>query len=75
MSTITLNTHTAHSTSYRSVLIDLVVHLFEFREGARDGQEIQARYQTYSRMSKAELAEFGMTRSDIYRAALIGRPV
>jgi hypothetical protein len=47
----------------------------EFCAGARDGQEIEARYRKFSRMSKSELAEIGLTRADIYRAALLGRPV
>lgn len=75
MNTIALATHTARPTSRGSALIDLLAHLLELREGARDGLEIQARYETYSRMSRAELAEFKMSSSDIYRAALIGRPV
>ena len=51
-----------------------VTSLSEFRAGARDGQEIYERYRKLSRMSNAELAELGLTRADIYRAALIGYP-
>ena len=47
----------------------------DFCEGVREGREIEARYRKLSRMSKAELAELGLTRADIYRAALLGRPV
>ena len=47
----------------------------EFCAGAREGQKIEARYRTYSRMSGPDLAARGLTRSDIYRAALVGRPV
>ena len=47
----------------------------EFCEGVREGNEIEARYRKLSRMSKAELAELGLTRADIYRASLLGRPV
>jgi hypothetical protein len=47
----------------------------EFCAGARDGKEIHDRYRKLSRLSQAELAELGLTRADIYRAALLGRPV
>jgi uncharacterized protein YjiS (DUF1127 family) len=40
-----------------------------------EGQEIEARYRKLSRMSDADLAKLGLTRTDIYRAALLGRPV
>lgn len=47
----------------------------DFCEGIREGQEIGARYRKLSRMSDADLAKLGLTRADIYRAALLGRPV
>ena len=52
-----------------------VASFSEFCAGARDGQQIYDRYRKLSRMSKIELAERGLTRADIYRAALLGRPV
>lgn len=52
----------------------LVTSFAEFRAGARDGREIYERYRKLSRMSNAELAELGLTRADIYRAALLGCP-
>ena len=47
----------------------------ELCAGARDGQEIYERYRRLSRMSNAELAELGLIRADIYRAALLGHPL
>jgi hypothetical protein len=52
-----------------------VASFSEFCAGARDGKEIHDRYRKLSRMSPAELAERRLTRADIYRAALLGRPV
>ena len=77
MTTITLH-RTATPTSSFSVAgiaTSLVASFSEFCAGARDGQEIEARYRTYARMSGPDLAELGMRRADIYRAALVGRPV
>ena len=74
MTTITFN-GTDHPTSTASVWTGFVASFAEFCAGARDGQEIEARVRSYSRMSQPDLAELGMTRADIYRAALIGRPV
>ena len=79
MTAITLNAHTNRPTLHRFALADLVANIFtslsEVCAGARDGREIQARYETYARMSKFELAQRGMSRPDIYRAALLGRNV
>jgi uncharacterized protein YjiS (DUF1127 family) len=61
--------------SERPAASGLVSSFKEFCEGARDGQAIEARYRKLSRMSKADLAEIGLTRAEIYRAALLGRPV
>jgi hypothetical protein len=47
----------------------------EFCAGARDGREVHDRYRKLSRMSQSELTKLGLTRADIYRAALLGRPV
>lgn len=68
-----------HSASYPSKeagFVNALVSAFtEFCAGLRDGQEIEARYRAYSRISGPDLAAIGMSRSDIYRAALLGRPV
>jgi hypothetical protein len=42
--------------------------------GARDGREIETRYQTLSQLSAHDLARIGLTRADIAQAALTGRP-
>jgi hypothetical protein len=44
----------------------------DFFAGARQGQEIAARYNELSRKSSSELAKIGLTRSEIARAALNG---
>ena len=78
MTTITL-THPDDTDSERPIAAGLgssfVASFAEFCAGARDGRELHDRYRRLSRMSKAELAERGLTRADIYRAALLGRPV
>ena len=75
MTTIALNARSAHTAAHRSFLTNLAAHFADLRDGARDGRAIQTRYETLARMSQSELATSGMTRSDIYRAALVGRPV
>lgn len=73
MTTISLNrTAASPDTGFVSTL---VTSFSEFCAGIRDGQDIEARYRTYSRMSGPDLAKLGMNRADIYRAALVGRPV
>lgn len=44
----------------------------DFCAGARQGQDMAARYRELSRKSSSELARLGLTRSDIPRAVLIG---
>lgn len=77
MTTITLNgtAHPTQTSAVEGIASRFVASFSEFCAGVRDGQEIEARYRTYSRMSRAELAELGMSRADVYRAALLGRPV
>jgi hypothetical protein len=72
MTTITLKS-TEHQTSH--TVASLVASFSEFCAGIRDGKEIEVRYRTYARMSQPDLAELGLNRADIYRAALLGRPV
>jgi hypothetical protein len=45
----------------------------EFLAGAREGLEIEARYDTLRRMSAADLAKRGLTRADIGHAAVTGK--
>lgn len=73
MTTISLNPTTASHAA--GIVSTLVTSFSDFCAGARDGREIETRYRTYSRMSGPDLAELGMSRADIYRAALLGRPV
>jgi hypothetical protein len=44
----------------------------DFFAGARQGQDIAARYKELSRKSTPELTKLGLTRSEIPRAALKG---
>jgi hypothetical protein len=75
MTTITFS-HTASETSKAAGIVNALVASFaEFCAGAREGREIEARVRTYSRMSGPDLAAIGMSRADVYRAALVGRPV
>jgi hypothetical protein len=76
MTTITLTQTASPERDWsRRVSTSLVASFSEFCAGARDGQAIHDRYRTYSRMSGPDLAEIGLSRAEIYRAALLGRPV
>jgi hypothetical protein len=44
----------------------------QFADGAREGQQIAARYHELSGLSRPELASRGLTREAIARAALTG---
>jgi len=61
--------------SERPTVSTFVSSFNEFCEGVREGQAIEARYRRLSRMTRSELADIGLTRADIHRAALLGRPV
>ena len=45
----------------------------QFAEGAREGQQIAARYYELSSLSSPDLASRGLNRQTIARAALTGR--
>lgn len=45
----------------------------EFLAGAREGLDIQARYDALARKSDKELAALGLTRDQIGRAAVTGK--
>jgi len=68
----TLISHTVGSlqTSFLSAFSD---YLAELCAGARDGREIEARYDALTRKSDADLAALGLTRDDVTHAALTGR--
>ena len=70
MNTITLAAKTARRPSVTPAVVDF---LAEFWAGAREGLEIQARYDALSRKSDKELAALGLTRDDIGRAAVNGK--
>jgi hypothetical protein len=75
MTTIALKGTASQSQSDRTIWTRALTIFLDFCDGAREGREIETRYRTYARMSQPDLASRGMTRADIYRAALIGRPV
>jgi hypothetical protein len=61
------------STSHRGWMdTDLGRFLVCIHGGMSDGQTIAARYDRLSRMSRLELAQQGLTRGDISRAAVNG---
>ena len=74
MTTITFG-RTSETPTPAGIVNSLVASFAEFCAGAREGREIEARYRSYSRMSGPDLAAIGMSRSDVYRAALAGGPV
>ena len=67
--TFTAKTTTARCNSFLSAAVAACAN---FRAGAREGREIEARYDALARKSSSELAQLGLTRSDIGRAALTG---
>jgi len=72
MTDITYQT-TATGIADQSVLVSRVTAwCAQFVEGAREGQEIAARYHALSRLSTPELARRGLNRQTIARAALTG---
>jgi hypothetical protein len=73
---MTVIAHTAFTTTFRIETIFAAVLGFcaEFCAGARQGREIEARYHALSQRSTPDLARLGLTRADVARAALTGRP-
>jgi hypothetical protein len=64
-------TVTAKPTNARFAFVSAVVAACaDFRAGVREGREIEARYNALARKSTTELAQLGLTRNDITRAAL-----
>ena len=72
---MTVITHTAFTASSRIDTVFAAVAGFcaDFCAGAREGREIEARYDALSRLSTADLARLGLTRADIAQAAVTGR--
>jgi hypothetical protein len=52
----------------------LMRFLSDLADGIHDGLALAARYDRLSRMSDAELAHLGLSRIEVPRAALSGRP-
>ena len=59
--------------SQTSILSAFASRFAEFCAGARDGLEIEARYDALTRKSDSDLAAIGLERHDVTRAALFGR--
>jgi hypothetical protein len=68
----TLISHTVGSLQ-TSLVAAFTGYLAELCAGAREGLEIEARYEALVRKSDTDLAAIGLTRSDVTRAALTGR--
>jgi uncharacterized protein YjiS (DUF1127 family) len=60
---------------YRRERVSFVPTTFfaEFLAGAREGLEMQARYEALARKSNPDLAKLGVTRADIAQAAMTGK--
>jgi hypothetical protein len=70
VNTISLTAKTARRQSRVHPIASFIA---EFCAGAREGLEIQARYDALARKSDKELAALGLTRDDIGRAAVTGK--
>jgi hypothetical protein len=73
MTAITFTAKTA-TTRIDSVFAAVVGACADFCAGARQGRDIETRYHALSRRSAPDLARIGLTRADIARVALTGRP-
>jgi hypothetical protein len=71
MTTITVRAGTATG-RFDAAFSAFVGFCADFCAGARQGQEMAARYKELSRKSTPDLAKIGLTRSEIPRAALTG---
>jgi hypothetical protein len=61
-------------TQFDTIFSTVVASCAEFYAGVRQGRDIEARYHTLSRRSGPDLARLGLTRPDVARAALSGKP-
>ena len=73
---MTVITHTAFTAAFRieTIFAAAVGFCADLCAGARQGREIEARYHALSQRSTPDLARLGLTRADVARAALTGRP-
>ena len=62
MASTTYQTRASYHPDTPDTLARVVTHLGQLIEGAREGQEIEARYFELSRLSGAELARRGLQR-------------
>jgi hypothetical protein len=62
MASTTYQTKAPYHTDTHDTLARVVTHLGQLIEGAREGQEIEARYFERSRLSSSELARRGLQR-------------
>ena len=69
MTTMTMTNATTCRPSFMSVM---AASIAEFCAGAREGREIETRYNELCRKSATELEQMGLTRADVARAALTG---
>jgi hypothetical protein len=73
MTDITYHTHTSETVTHGiTVFTRIAAWCGQFADGAREGQQIAARYHELSSLSRPDLASRGLTRQTIARAALTG---
>jgi hypothetical protein len=73
MTDITYHTDAAGMTAHgTTVFTRMAIWCGQFADGAREGQQIAARYHELSLLSGPDLAGRGLTRQTIARAALTG---
>ena len=72
MTDITYQTTTISIADQSALLSRIAAWCTRFVEGVREGQEIAARYHALSRLSTPDLAQRGLNRQTIARAALHG---
>jgi hypothetical protein len=74
MTDVTYRTGTSEMAAHGATFFARVaVWCGQFADGAREGQQIAARYHALSSLSRPDLVSRGLTRQTIARAALTGR--
>ena len=72
MTDITYQASTIGIADESALLSRITAWCTHFAEGVREGQQIAARYRALSRLSTPDLAQRGLNRQTIARAALTG---
>jgi hypothetical protein len=72
MTDITYQASTIGIADESALLSRITAWCTHFAEGVREGQQIAARYRALSRLSTPDLAQRGLNRQTIARAALHG---